>query len=104
MKGTAIVRLSGEVDISTAPRVKQEITDLLDQGYIKLLVHLDEVDYLDSTGLAVLLSGLRRAMDQGGHLGLICSRPSVLRILEISGLDRIFTLYPNETDALEQVL
>jgi len=96
----AVIALSGEVDVYTSPRLKQEMVDLLNRGTVRLVVDLSSVQYLDSTGLGVLIGGLKRAREREGDLRLICDNPRILRIFEITGLTKIFDIYRNEADAL----
>lgn len=102
-EGVAVIALSGEVDVYTSPRVKQEIVDLLNAGTTKLVVDLSGVEYLDSTGLGVLIGGLKRARERDGDLKLVCDNLRILRIFEITGLTKIFDIYRNEGEALEKV-
>jgi anti-sigma B factor antagonist len=102
-EGVAVIALGGEVDVYTSPRVKQEIVDLLSQGTGKLVVDLSGVDYLDSTGLGVLIGGLKRARERDGDLKLICDNVRILRIFEITGLTKIFDIYRAESEALEKL-
>jgi anti-sigma B factor antagonist len=99
--GVAIVGLTGEVDVYTSPRLKQEIVDLLNQGYTKIIVDTTKVEYLDSTGLGVLIGGLKRARERDGDLRLICDSPRILRIFEITGLTKIFDIHRSEAEALD---
>jgi anti-sigma B factor antagonist len=99
-EGVALISLGGEVDVYTSPRVKQEIVDLLNGGTSKLVVDLTGVDYLDSTGLGVLIGGLKRARERDGDLKLICDNVRILRIFEITGLTKIFDIYRSEAEAL----
>ena len=102
-EGVAVVALGGEVDVYTSPRVKQEILELLNGGTSKMVVDLTGVDYLDSTGLGVLIGGLKRARERDGDLKLICDNLRILRIFEITGLTKIFDIYRSETEALEKL-
>jgi anti-sigma B factor antagonist len=102
-EGVAVIGLSGEVDVYTSPRLKQEIVDLLNSGTHKLVVDLTGVEYLDSTGLGVLIGGLKRAREREGDLKLICDNLRILRIFEITGLTKIFDIYRSETEALEKL-
>lgn len=102
-EGTAIIALSGEVDVYTSPRVKQEIVDLLNGGTTRLLVDLSGVEYLDSTGLGVLIGGLKRAREREGDLKLLCDNPRILRIFEITGLTKIFDIHRTEAEAMEKL-
>jgi len=99
--GVAVIGLTGEVDVYTSPRLKQEIVDLLNQGQTKIVVDTTKVEYLDSTGLGVLIGGLKRARERDGDLRLICDSPRILRIFEITGLTKIFDIHRNEAEALE---
>jgi anti-sigma B factor antagonist len=102
-EGVAVIRLGGEVDVYTSPRVKQEILDLLNGGISKIVVDLTGVDYLDSTGLGVLIGGLKRSRERDGDLKLICDNVRILRIFEITGLTKIFDIYRTEAEALEKL-
>ena len=66
--GIVVLGLQGEVDAFTAPKVKQEIINQIDQGITRLAIDLADVNYLDSTGLGVLIGGLKRTRDKGGEL------------------------------------
>src|SRR5438874_4389401 len=100
-EGVAVIALGGEVDVYTSPRLKQEMVDLLNKGITRLVIDLSAVEYLDSTGLGVLIGGLKRAREREGDLRLICDNLRILRIFEITGLTKIFDIYRTEADALE---
>ncbi|MFN3647959.1 MAG: STAS domain-containing protein [Armatimonadota bacterium] len=102
-EGVAVIGLSGEVDVYTSPRVKQEIVNLLNEGTVKMVVDLTGVEYLDSTGLGVLIGGLKRARERDGDLKLICDNVRILRIFEITGLTKIFDIYRSESEAVESL-
>jgi len=102
-EGVAIIALSGEADVYTSPTIKQQIVDLLNNGTTKLIVDLTSVEYLDSTGLGVLIGGLKRARERDGDLKLICENVRILRIFEITGLTKIFDIYRSEAEALEKL-
>jgi anti-sigma B factor antagonist len=84
------VRVSGEVDIQTSPLLDKELQKVLDQGVSSILVDLDEVTFLDSTGLSVLIAALKRCQASGGELRLVSPRSNVRRVLEITGLTDTF--------------
>jgi anti-sigma B factor antagonist len=102
-EGVAVIALGGEADVYTSPRIKQEIVDLLNNGTHKLVVDLTGVEYLDSTGLGVLIGGLKRPRARDGDLKLICDNLRILRIFEITGLTKIFDIYRSESEALEKL-
>ena len=92
--------LEGEVDVYTAPLLRQEIMDQVDNGTNHLLVNLEKVEYLDSTGLGILIGGVKRAKEKGGSLKLVGPSARITRIFEITGLNKIFDVYPTESDAI----
>ena len=96
---TQALDLEGEVDVYTAPLLRQEIMDQVDSGVKTLLVDLNKVEYLDSTGLGILIGGVKRLKEQGGSLRLIGPSARITRIFEITGLNKIFDVYATEADA-----
>lgn len=94
-----VIVLSGEVDVHTAPRLKQQMVSLLEDGVTSLIVDLGGVDYLDSTALGVLIGGLKRIRERKGDMVLVCPGARVRRVFEITGLDRIFGIYSNDDEA-----
>jgi len=101
--GVAVVTLGGEVDVYTAPKVKQALVDLLAAGNRALVVNLDGVEYLDSTGLGALIGGLRRAREKGGAFRVVCSNPRLKRIFDITDLTPVFDLDDSEEGALAKL-
>ncbi len=91
--GHAVVKLKGEVDIYTAPSLRETIVDSVEKGRYKIAVDLDEVDFLDSIGLGVLVGGLKRVRPHNGELVIICNQEKILRIFKITGLAKIFKIY-----------
>jgi anti-sigma B factor antagonist len=102
-EGVALVVVSGEVDVYTSPRLKEVLVDLLSRGRAHLVVDLDRVEFLDSTGLGVLMSGMRRAAEQEGSLKVLCSNPRHQRIFEITGLTTVFDVCLSEEEALRKL-
>jgi len=99
----SLIDLEGEVDVYTAPQLKQQIINLLDDGVRRIIVNLSAVDYLDSTALGVLIGGLKRLRERDGNLDLICPNPRIKRIFQITGLDKIFDIYATEQEATEKL-
>ncbi len=98
-----MIDLDGEVDVYTAPQLKQQILDLLDRDANRVVVNLTSVEYLDSTALGVLIGGLKRLRERDGMLDIICPNPRIRRIFEITGLDRIFDIYTTEKDVTDKL-
>lgn len=88
-----VVRVDGEVDLSNAAGLRDHLIDQIQQGRHHIAVDLGGVEFMDSSGLAVLISGLRRTKEHDGALVLISPTASVKRVLSITGLDKVFEIY-----------
>jgi anti-sigma B factor antagonist len=89
----AILALTGEIDLYTAPRLQSELAAALASGDpARLVVDMSAVEFCDSTGMNVLLAAHRRASEQGGSLELAGPRPAVRKILQVTGLETVFTV------------
>jgi anti-sigma B factor antagonist len=87
-----VLAVQGEVDVYTAPRLREKLVELVSQGRHEIIVNLDGVDFLDSTGLGVLVGGLKRLRSHDGDLGLVCTQQRILKVFEITGLTKVFTI------------
>ena len=83
----------GEVDLYTAPALRDRIASLIDGGVRRLVVNLEEVGFLDSSGLGVLIGALRRLKEHDGVLRLMCNEGSTLKVLTVTGLDKVFQIH-----------
>jgi anti-sigma B factor antagonist len=95
-----IVAVSGEVDVYSAPALKDNITELLESGVTTLIVDLSGVAFLDSTGLGALVEARAATSDAGGSLPLVCSQERILKLFTITGLDGVFTIHSSIGDAV----
>jgi len=93
------VTLEGEVDVYTAPRLKEELTKVLERGCVSVIIDLEKVSFIDSSGLGVLVGALRRAREKGGAVRIVCTRDSVLKIFRITGLDKVFPIFSDASEA-----
>jgi anti-sigma B factor antagonist len=85
--GALVIRVSGELHVSTAPRLREELDRILDRHRGSAVVlDLLAVSFVDSTGLSVLLGVLRRVTHDQGRMAIACSNPTVLRLFEITHL------------------
>lgn len=100
--GFAILAVKGEVDVYTAPRLRERIVELVSQGNHQIVVDLEGVDFLDSTGLGVLVGGLKRLRSHDGDLSLVCTQPRILKVFEITGLTKVFSIFDNVDAAAGQ--
>ena len=88
-----MVAVSGEIDLYTAPRLQSELAAaVMSEGPARVVVDMAGVDFCDSTGMNVLLAALRRARERGGDLVLAGPRPGVRKILQVTGLESVFTV------------
>jgi anti-sigma B factor antagonist len=99
-EGAVVLTVRGEVDVSTAPRLRQRLVELASDGRQRVVVDLDQVDFLDSTGLGVLVGGLKRFRSLGGDLILVCTQRRILKVFEITGLTRAFVVHDSIDDAV----
>jgi anti-sigma B factor antagonist len=88
-----VLEVAGEVDVYTAPRLRERLIELVEGGARSVIVDLTQVEFLDSTGLGVLVGALKRLRAAGGSLGLVCGQERLLKIFRITALDRVFSLY-----------
>ena len=98
--GIEVIDVQGEIDIYTAPRLRELLIDLVSQGSYQLVVSLDEVGFLDSAGLGVLVGGLKRVRARDGSLDLVCTQQRILKILKITGLTEVFGIYQTVDQAI----
>jgi len=98
-----VIELEGEVDVYTAPQLKQQMINLLESGNKQMIIDLTKVEYLDSTALGVLIGGLKRMREMDGNMVLVCPSARIRRVFEITGLDKIFDIYNTADEAQEAV-
>lgn len=96
----ALIRLQGEVDVYTAPKLKSALIDLVDKGNFKIVVNLEQVDFMDSSGLGVLVGGLKRVRSHDGSIALVCTQENILKIFRITGLVKVFPIFDEEAQAV----
>ena len=98
--GIEVIDVQGEIDMYTAPRLRELLIDLVSKTSYQLVVNLDKVGFLDSTGLGVLVGGLRRVRAHDGSLDLVCTREPILKIFRITGLTEVFGIYQTVDQAI----
>jgi anti-sigma B factor antagonist len=94
-----VLDLNGEVDSYNAPKLREKMVALIDEGNSDVILNLTDVDYIDSTGLGALVAGLKRATERGGSVRIICPNPAILKVFQITSLVKVFTIYDNEESA-----
>lgn len=88
-----VVSVGGEIDVYTAPVLRDAISDLVADGSHDILIDMTSVDFLDSTGLGVLVGGLKKVRAHDGSLELVCHQERLLRIFRITGLAKVFAIH-----------
>jgi anti-sigma B factor antagonist len=99
-QGMKVMALSGEIDMYTSPALREEMMGLIDKRVTPLLVDFKGVPYIDSSGVATFVEGLKRMMSYGGRLKLIGLLEGVKEIFSFSKLDKVFEIYGSFEDAL----
>jgi anti-sigma B factor antagonist len=98
--GAAVIALAGEVDLYTAPELKQELLRVIDAGARGVVVDMTDTTFIDSTTLGVLISGVKRLRPDGRGFELVVTDRNIRKIFEITGLDRVFSLHEDRAAAL----
>ncbi|HTY71337.1 MAG TPA: STAS domain-containing protein [Actinomycetes bacterium] len=95
-----VVAVAGEIDVYTAPKLREQIISLVDEGQYDLVVDMSGVEFLDSTGLGVLVGGLKRVRAHDGSLALVCDEERILKIFRITGLTKVFPIHATVEQAV----
>jgi anti-sigma B factor antagonist len=98
--GIEVVDVEGEIDVYTAPRLRELLIDLVNNGHYQLVVNMEKVEFLDSTGLGVLVGGLKRVRAHDGSLDLVCTQERILKIFRITGLTKVFGIHASVDEAI----
>ena len=95
-----VVHVSGEIDVYTAPVLRERLDEHISAGRNHLIVDLGGVSFMASTGLGVLVGRLKLVRAANGSLRLVCSSDRILSVFSITGLDKVFQIFPSVDDAL----
>jgi anti-sigma B factor antagonist len=96
----AVLRIGGEVDVYTAPRLRERVIQLLASGVRHIIADLREVEFLDSTGLGALVGSLKRLREQDGSLKLVVAADKILMLFRLTGLVHVFALRSSFLEAI----
>ncbi len=97
-----VLEIAGEIDVYTAPKLREQLVDLVNAGSYQLVVDLERVEFLDSTGLGVLVGGLKRVRAHDGSLSLVCTQERILKIFRITGLTKVFPIHASVEQAITE--
>ena len=98
--GIEVVDVEGEIDVYTAPRLRELLIELVNIGHYQLVVNMEKVEFLDSTGLGVLVGGLKRVRAHDGSLDVVCTQERIRKIFRITGLTKVFGIYQTVDQAI----
>ncbi|TDC87450.1 STAS domain-containing protein [Actinomadura sp. 7K507] len=99
-KGLTVVKISGEIDVFTSPRLREALLDIIDNGGAYLVIDLGEVTFLDSTGLGVLVGIYHRLRARDGSMSFMGVNDRVRRVFHVTQLTKIFVLHHSLEDAI----
>lgn len=95
-----VLEVGGEVDVYTAPKLREKLVELVGEGHYQIIVDMTKVEFLDSTGLGVLVGALKRVRSNDGDLYLVCTQPRIRKVFEVTGLTKVFSLFDTVDDAV----
>ncbi len=98
--GVTVFQVNGEINISSSPDLRKHFEKLSSK---KIVLDLEKVTYVDSSGLATLVEMLKKTKSKGGILGLAGMTDKVKSLFEITKLDKLFAIYPSRSQAVSQV-
>lgn len=101
--GVSVLRLTGKLNMVSAPAVRERIAALVDVGPPRVVVDLAEVEFLDSSGLGALISGLKSARQAGGDLRIAAPGEQVRLVLRLTNMDRVLMPYESPEEAFASV-
>jgi anti-sigma B factor antagonist len=97
----SILRVSGEVDMATAPRLRQQVVVMVNAGHVNVVLDLSAVDFLDSVGLGVVVGAVKRVRSNGGEIHIVCDSEQILRLFDITRLHAAVGIHATIEAALE---
>ena len=98
-----VLAVRGEIDLFTAPELKQVLAESIEAGRVRIVVDLTDTTFLDSTALGVLIGAVKRLRSRDGALAIVNIDENIAKTFEITGLDQIFTIVPTREEAVDAV-
>lgn len=99
-----VLRLSGELDLSSVPDARRAIRALIEEEQVNFIINLTNLDFIDSSGLGVLVGGLARVREKQGEIKIACANRRILRVFEMTRLTQLFEIYQDEESAARDFL
>ena len=94
--------MTGEIDMATAPRFRQRLLGVISAGVQNVVIDLSGVDFIDSTGLGVLMGAAKRVRSTGGDIRLVMSGSRLAELIELTRLDRVLDVFDSISAATEE--
>lgn len=98
-----LIVLAGDFDLHSGPEFERRVLEALGRGASELLIDLTEVSFIDSTTIGILMRSRKRLAPLGGRIHIVTRDRNILRLFEITALDRMFEIYSTRTDALQEL-
>ena len=98
-----VIRIEGDIDLYSAPELRQKFEDAVLSGNKKIIVNMEKVSYLDSSGIGVIIFGLTFIKKSHGELVLVKINNSVLKLFDLSKITTFFNIYSTEEEALDSL-
>ncbi len=98
-----IIAVSGRIDATTSKDLETVLNNLIEQNNTKIVVDLAGVEYISSVGLRVMLAALKKVKPKQGDVKLVSLQPFVREVFEITGFTKLFTIYPNQVEAINGI-
>lgn len=98
-----VLKLSGDVDEFTCSKLREKLRTLLDEGEFSIVIGVEGVNYIDSSGLGTLVGGLRRLAEHDGGMAISGANQQIQRVLAITGLNKIFAVYDDDGAAIRSL-
>lgn len=95
-----VLHLEGELDTYNCGQLRSALVEQVEAGHSRIVVDMTAVEYIDSTGLGSLVGGLKRVSEHGGAMRIVCDNPQIVKVFEITGLDKVFSIYKSLSAAL----
>ncbi len=95
MNGVPVITLEGEIDLSTSAKFKETVYEIIESGRKDIVIDLNGLEFMDSTGLGVVVAALKKTRMEGGSIKIVCSKRNIMKVFTVTGLDKVFSIYDN---------
>ena len=100
--GWTVLAVDGEIDVATAGQLREQLNALVSEGSRKVVVDLNRVEFMDSTGLGVLVGAHKSLIEQEGVMRVVCTQPTILKVFDLTGLNAVIPLSDDFDSILSQ--